>query len=442
MSTWANAKKAVPNAKELESLFDRLWPICRSLTGEGFRRSLQILSETMPLEKVEVPTGTPVLDWTVPREWNISEAYLEDESGRRWVDFAENNLHVLNYSVPTDQWLNRSELDSHLYSLPEMPDAIPYVTSYYAERWGFCLSEKQRLSLPKTGKFHAVIRSELKSGSLTYGHLLLPATVPTDQEILISTYLCHPSMANNELSGPMVAQAIYQGLKSVQDRRYNYRFVVIPETIGAITYLAKYGEHLKKNCRAGLVVTCVGDGRATHYKRSRRGNALIDQVAEFVLSRDPSIREQLRVMPFFPTGSDERQYCSPGFDLPVGSITRSMYGKYPEYHTSLDNKDFVDFFEMKHSAELYLDVLEGFELNQKYLNLAPHGEPMLSKRNLYNTLGANRVSPQLQQMIAYLLAYSDGDHSVLDIAKMANMDLAEFREPIRLLTQAALLKEI
>jgi aminopeptidase-like protein len=388
--------------------------------GAGFRQSLDILSELIPLERIEIPSGTQVFDWTVPPEWNIEDAYVENEGGERVIDFRRSNLHVLGYSVPVDRTLTLAELQPHLYSLPEMPDAIPYLTSYYQERWGFCLTERQRQALPE-GRYRAVIRSRLEPGNLVLAHHVLPATEPGPaREILISTYLCHPSLANNELSGPLVTAFLYRALARLPRRRFTYRFAVVPETIGSIAYLSRFGEHLKQNLHAGLVATCVGDANRITYKRSRRGDAVIDRMAEHELKMHG---KPFEAIDFFPSGSDERQYCSPGFDLPVGSLMRSMYGTYPEYHTSLDDKGFVSFAAMEESVALYLRVLTGLEANLTHRALVAHGEPQLGKRGLYPTLGSQKQSTDFVDRMMWIINLSDGRHDLLAIAAKARCSI-------------------
>jgi len=424
----------LPGESEVEALFDRLWPICRIITGNGVRESFAILNEVAPYEMFEVPSGEKVLDWTVPKEWNIEDAYVEDESGHRVIDFRRNNLHVLGYSVPVDQWFALDQLQEHLYSLPEQPDAIPYFTTYYKERWGFCIEDRRRKALVP-GRYRAVIRSTLEPGSLTYGHKLLPATNGGTDEVLISSYLCHPSMANNELSGPLLTTFLYRALSRLPERRFNYRFVLVPETIGAIAYLARYGAHLKRHCKAGLVATCCGDGRAITYKRSRRAEALIDRCVLDVLAdyRRESGKE-FTALDFFPSGSDERQYCSPGFDLPVGSLMRSMYTVYPEYHTSLDNKSMISFAALIESLELYLRVCMSLEKNETLCSTVPYGEPMLGLRGLYPTLGGALDTKDVVKDMMYLFSYADGEHDLCDIARRADssiLELAAAAEPCK-----------
>ena len=424
----------LPSRDEVESYFDRLWPICRSITGNGVRQSLAILQELLPVELVEVPTGQKVLDWTVPKEWNIDDAFVEDESGRRVIDFRKSNLHVLGYSVPVDQWLSLEELQAHLYSLPEQPDAIPYLTTYYKERWGFCLEDRKRLAL-KPGSYRAVIRSRLEAGSMTYGHRVLPSTTGGTDEILFSSYVCHPSMANNELSGPLLVAFLYRALSRLPRRRFNYRFVLVPETIGAIAYLASHGEHLRRHCKAGLVATCCGDDRAITYKRSRRADALIDRcVADVLEDYRRESGKPFSVVDFFPTGSDERQYCSPGFNLPVGSLMRSMYTDYPEYHTSLDDKSMISMAALIESIDLYLRVCLSLENNETLCSTVPYGEPMLGPRGLYPTIGGALETKNIVNDMMYLFNYSDGEHDLCAVARKAGcsiLDLAAIAGPCK-----------
>jgi aminopeptidase-like protein len=400
---------------EIESYFDRLWPILRSITGEGVRQTHDILSEIVRLERTEIPTVTQVFDWTIPKEWKVNEAYAIDPNGKRILDVKENNLHLVNYSIPFRGTLSKQELEQHLYSLPDKPTAIPYVTSYYSPRWGFCLSQQERDALPN-GNYQVVVDTELFDGSLTLSEAVLKGE--STDEVLISTYTCHPSLASNELSGPLVAAFLYRELAKLEHRRLTYRFVFLPETIGAITYLHLKGEHLKKHLVAGYVITCIGDAGDFTYKRSRQSSinptlALVDRTAEHVLKYS---KQPHKVIDFSPLGSDERQYCSPGFNLPVGSLMRSQYGTYSEYHTSLDNKDFVSFEAMAESVQMYFSVLKTLEANRTYKNLFPYGEPQLGKRGLYETLGRNTI-PELSSAVFWLLNYADGEHDLLWIAE-------------------------
>lgn len=414
----------------------RLFPINRSITGEGIRETFEILRERIPLNIHHVPTGYEAFDWTVPQEWNVRDAWVKHDRGERVIDFQQSNVHLLGYSMPVSANLTLNELRSHLHTLPEQADAIPYLTSYYEERWGFCLSHKQ-LEKMADGPYEVVVDTELKDGYLTFADLVLPGK--SNREILFSTYLCHPSLANDNLSGPVLLSFLYH-LLSRCELRYTYRFVFVPETIGALVYLSQFGKHLQQSLDAGYVATCVGDPGPFTYKRSRRGNTMADKVAEHCLEYiTPDIPKIFT--DFFPSGSDERQYCSPGFDLPVGSLMRSMYGAYPEYHTSLDNMDLVSSDALADTLKAYLRLVQVHELNQRYTNLSPWGEPQLSKRSLYPTLGA--VGPALvseeRTRIMYLLAYSDGTKDIVDIANLAKQPAWEFASGIEALTDAELL---
>jgi len=421
--------------KQIEEYFDRLWPILRSITGEGVRQSHDILSELIPLERFEIPTGTKVYDWEIPKEWSVSEAFVIRPDGKKILDIKENNLHLLNYSMPFSGTVSLEELNEHLYSLPDLPDAIPYVTSYYKERWGFCISENERKNLP-AGDYKVVINSKLFAGSLSIGEAFLPGE--TDEEVLLSSYSCHPSMANNELSGPLVLAFLYQRLAQVKNRRLSYRFVLLPETIGAIAYLKMRGEHLKEKLIAGYVITCIGDAGNFSYKRSRQFDSLADKAALHVLA---GLDKKANVVKFSPLGSDERQYCSPAFNLPVGSLMRTMYGKYPEYHSSLDNKDFISFAALQESIDVYFKIMMALDKNQKYINLYPHGEPRLDKRGLYETVGHSSV-PELSSKVLWLLNYSDGKHDLFDIAELSGYSVAELHEIALICLKAKLIERI
>jgi aminopeptidase-like protein len=425
-------------SKELEVYFDRLWPLLRSITGEGVRQSHDILAEVVALERHEIPSRTQVFDWTVPQEWRVHEAYLIDPNGKRLLDVKENNLHLLNYSVPFKGILSKADLEPHLYSLPDKPEAIPYVTSYYAPRWGFCLSQRQRDALPE-GNYQVVIDTELFDGSLTLSEAVLPGE--SNDEVLLSTYTCHPSLANNELSGPLVTAFLYRELQKLRERRLTYRFVFLPETIGALTYLQLRGEQLKQRLVAGYVVTCIGDPGNFTYKRSRASSlssnlSLVDRAAEHTLKHSGKPYE---VIEFSPLGSDERQYGSPGFNLPVGSLMRSMYGTYPEYHTSLDNKAFVSFQAMAESTEMYLGIMKTLESNRTYKNLFPYGEPQLGKRGLYETLGRNTI-PELSSAVFWLLNYADGNHDLLWIAEKSGYSIELLAKAAQACLQAGVIE--
>jgi aminopeptidase-like protein len=394
-------------------LAKQLFPICRSITGNGFRESLNILKEIVPdIQTHEVPSGTEVFDWTVPQEWNIYDAYIETLDGRRVIDFKECNLHILGYSTPIDKIIGREELLEHIYTQPEQPDWIPYVTSYYKERWGFCMSENQKQAM-KDEQYHVVIKSTLAPGSLTYGDLIIPGK--TEEEILFSTYLCHPSMANNELSGPVVQTELIKYLKSLKNRRYSYRFVFIPETIGSITYCSRNLDALKKNTRAGFVLSCVGDDLDYSIIESRYADTLADRVLKNVLKYH---YPEYKTYSFLKRGSDEREYCAPGIDLPVCGVCRTKYGVYPEYHTSADNMDFISPEGLNGAYQLMVKVINALEYNYHYKVLCK-GEPQLGKRGLYPTISQKGSYDSVLAM-KDLLAYSDGRNDLIGISEIIN----------------------
>lgn len=419
---------------EVAGYFDRLWPLLRSLTGEGARRTHDILAELAPLARLEIPSGSPCFDWTVPPEWRCRAAYLIGPDGRRWLDAADNNLHVVNYSMGFTGQVSRDELDAHLHSLPDLPEAIPYVTSYYEPRWGLCLSQRMRDALPD-GDYQVVIDAEHFPGSMTLSHVVLPGEEA--DEVLISTYTCHPSMANNELSGPLLAAFLCRRLASLRRRRLTYRFVWLPETIGSLAYLSRYGEHLVERLVAGYVASCVGDRAAFTYKRSRRGDSLADRAALYTL---PRIDAATRVLDFEPTGSDERQYCSPGFNLPIGVIARSIYGSYREYHTSLDDRGFISFESLMESVDAYSSVLGVLDDNVVYRRTLPYGEPQLGRRGLYPTLGGPRQRDERLAALRWLLNLADGQHDLLAIAERSGIDFKLLCEAANRCLEAGLIE--
>ena len=406
--------------KIIEKYFDKLWPICRSLTGNGNRRTLKILSEIINFNIKEVKCGTKCFDWNIPPEWNINEAWIKDKSGRKIIDFSKNNLHILGYSSPVNQVMSYYELKNHLYTLPDQPDLIPYLTSYYERQWGFCLSHNQMKVMNKKEDYKVFIDSDFnENGSMTYADLVIPGE--SKDEILISTYFCHPSMANNELSGPLVTEMISKEVRKIKNRRFTYRFVYVPETIGSIFYLSKYGDHLKKYVKAGFVVTCVGDSGLFTYKKSKVGNSLTDRCAEIVLKQTEN---NFNIIDFFPSGSDERQYCSEGFNLPIGSLMRTMYGKYKEYHTSGDDKNFISFTAMKKSIEKYMEIINVIELNKTYTNNFPNCEPQLGKRGLYPPI-YSKDNAKFIDIMMWILSFSDGKNDMIYISEKSGFSIKE-----------------
>jgi aminopeptidase-like protein len=430
--TFSTQKEGEP----MHTLLSRLYPICRSLTGTGVRETLSILREYLPrLEIREVPSGTSCLDWTVPQEWTIEDAWIEDDAEKRWVDFKESNLHVVGYSLPVDAWLTPDELDLYLYSLPDKPEAIPYVTSYYAPRWGFCVSHNLREQMKKySGRFHAVVDSDLKQGFLTYGELVLPGE--TDREVLLSTYICHPSMANDNLSGPVVATFLAQWLAS-RPRRLTYRVLFIPETLGSFVYLSQHLEELKSKVVAGYVLTCCGDEKAWSFLPSRAGDTLADHAARHVLKHYAS--SEYKEYSFLTRGSDERNWCAPGVDLPVASIMRSKYGTFPEYHTSLDNLNFVTGKGLGESLEVYRRCMEVLE-NNKTWHTTCLGEPQLGKRGLYPTISHVGSAEGWVRDMKNILAYSDEQHDLLFIAETIDAPFDRCLDIVEKLSHAGLLR--
>jgi aminopeptidase-like protein len=412
-----------------------LFPLCRSITGNGVRETLAYIGNKIPLDIHEVLSGTQVFDWTVPLEWNIVDAFIKDPSGKRLIDFQECNLHVVSYSVPIHKKMTLADLKPHLHSLPNYPTWIPYRTSYYHENWGFCLSHKQLSELPDGVELEVCIESTLASGSLTYGECYLRGDA--QDEILISCHVCHPSLCNDNLSGLAVATALAKTMAK-RPRRYSYRFIFIPATIGAITWMAR-NEAALQNIRHGLVITGVGDRGTTTYKKSRRGDAEVDRAMQHVLRHDEPGH---RVIDFFPYGYDERQYCSPAFNLPVGCLMRTPHGQYPEYHTSADNLDFVKPESLAGSYRHCLSLFDILEYNETYINQYPKGEPQLGRRGLYRDLAGQQESKMFELSLLWVLNMSDGAHSLLDIAERAGISFATIHKAAVLLKQHGLLQAV
>lgn len=419
--------------EELYRFAADLYPICRSITGDGIRRTLSTVQQKITLKTVEVPTGTAVFDWIVPKEWNIRDGYIKVPGGERVVDFLKCNLHVLNYSAPVHTTMPLSELRSHLFTIHDKPDWIPYRTSYYKEDWGFCLSHNQMLSLADR-EYEVCIDSTLDDGHLTYGEFYLPGQ--STDEVLISCHACHPSLANDNLSGLSVATFLAQFLAG-RDLRYSYRFLFIPGTIGAITWLARNQETAGR-IRHGLVLTCIGDAGPFHYKKSRRGNAEIDQAVAHVLAHHG---KSSQILEFEPYGYDERQYCSPGFNLPVGCLMRSVWGTFPEYHTSADNLEFIRPLHLAESLRICIATLDLLERNRRYRNLSPYCEPQLGRRNLYRATGGNATDTETTALL-WVLNLSDGEHSLLGIAEHSGIPFAAVAQAADLLCQRGLLAPI
>src|SRR5229473_115485 len=407
-----------------------LFPICRSITGNGIRQTLGMIGKRIPLEITEVPTGTPVFDWAIPKEWNIRDAYIQGPDKKRVVDFQQSNLHVLNYSVPVYTKMPLHELKPHLFTIPQHPDWIPYRTSYYKEDWGFCLAHNRLLAL-KDHEYEVCIDASLENGSLTYGECYLPGR--SSDEVLVSCHACHPSLANDNLSGLTVATFLAQFL-SGRDLRYSYRFLLIPGTIGAITWLAR-NRAATERIHHGLVLTCIGDNGRFHYKKSRRGNAEIDRAVIHVLTH---YSESPEFLEFSPYGYDERQYCSPGFNLAVGCLMRSVWGTFPEYHTSADNLDFIQPSQLAGSLRVCAAVVDVLEENRRYRNLNPYCEPQLGKRNLYRSTGGDGIGEDSNARL-WVLNLSDGEHSLLDIAERSGIPFSIISQAADLLCKSGLL---
>ena len=422
--------------KSLLKFAELIWPINRSITGKGLRDTLKEIKKILPTLKIySVKSGTKVFDWTVPPEWEVKDAYIICPSGNKICDFKENNLHLVGYSIPINKKLTLDELNKHLFSLPKQPKAIPYITSYYKNFWGFCISNEERKKLIK-GNYHVIIKSKLFKGQLNYGELLIKGK--SKKEIMLSTYICHPSMGNNEISGPTVLTYLAKWILSNHERKYSYRIIFIPETIGSITYLSLNLNTLKKAVIAGYNITCVGDNRTYSYLPSRNGNTLSDKVAKHVLK---NTYPKYKKYEWNDRGSDERQYCAPGIDLPIATIMRSKYGTYPEYHTSLDNlKNVVTEKGLEGGYKAIKLAIETIEKNRNYLvNML--GEPQLGKRNLYPHISTSKSKEQVQLMMD-LITWCDGQHSLLDIAEKIEAPIWSLYEIVKKLEKEKIIKEV
>ena len=421
-------------SNKIYNLCEVLWPFARSITGNGVRETLNIIRQEIPeLTIHEVPTGTQCFDWKVPREWNIRDAYVIAPDGTKIVDFKINNLHVVNYSIPIDQTMSLSELQLHFHSLPDQPDAIPYVTSYYQERWGFCLSENQRKTLTE-GDYQVFIDSDLSNGSLTYGELIIPGR--SEKEIFLSTYICHPSMANNELSGPAVTTYLAKWIQS-QLREYTYRIIFVPETIGSICYLSKNLHEMKDKIIAGYNITCVGDNNSYSYLPSRNGDTISDKVALHILK---NVHPEFVHYSYLDRGSDECQYCSPGVDLPIATVMRTKHGEYEEYHTSLDDLNYISPEGLFGAYELLTQCIQCIELNKVY-KATILCEPQMGRRGLRPTLGGSKLESDVK-LLGDILAYADGNSDLLGLADQFNLSMLDMIESVNILLRENLLNEI
>lgn len=421
--------------QEIYDLAAEIFPICRSITGDGVRGTIDILTKHVPFQRHEIPTGTAVLDWEIPKEWTITDAYIKDATGQRVVDFRRSNLHVLNYSAPVRRRMSFSELKAHIFTLPDQPDLIPYRTSYYKEAWGFCMSHHQLAELEKAGgEYEVVIESRLEPGALSWAeHLHVGET--TD-EVLLSAHVCHPSLANDNCSGLALLTILAREIAS-RPTRLSYRFLLAPGTIGSIAWLAKNEADLGR-VKHGLVVSCVGDAGGPTYKRSRKGDALIDRAMTHVLRTSGT---HPNILAFFPYGYDERQYCSPGFDLPVGLFQRSQFATFPQYHTSADNLDFIGAEHLAASFRWIVQALDTLERDRRMLNLHPKGEPQLGRRGLYGAIGGSSDAWTQNMAMLWVLNLSDGRHSLLDVAERANLSFDAIASAAVMLESHGLLSE-
>ena len=452
---------------EMYDLIENLYPICRSITGNGTRETLQIISKIIPIQIHEVFSGTSVFDWTIPNEWNIKDAYIKSPTGEKIIDFKKSNLHILYYSLPINKKITLNELKEHIFTQPDRPKDIPYRTSYYSEKWGFCMSHEQFLKL-EDGDYEVVIDSELKSGSLSYGEYYFKGN--SDEEILLSCYICHPSLCNDSLSGVVTAVELAKFIEELKRKtHYSYRILFIPETIGSITWLSRNQEKIK-NIKHGLVITCTGDKGKINYKKTRNGNSEIDKIVIDVLENS---NEDFSVLDYFPFGSDERQYCYPGINLNMGCLTRTVFGDFPEYHTSADNLTYVNPSSLANTLKIYIRIIEKLEENYTkfsldgsttkkikkslsddpvFVNLVKC-EPQLGKRNLYHDLGGPKLKPFhgrgskdttkiKEKAMMWILAYSDGTNSLKDIEVKSNIDFETLIQISNLLCDHKLIEEL
>jgi aminopeptidase-like protein len=429
-----DAGSAVSLGQAMHAFVGELFPLCRSITGEGLRQTLRIISGRIPLQVHEIASGTPVLDWVVPPEWHIRGARIETLAGDPVVDFADCNLHVVSYSMPVDAVVSREELAAHVHTLPDQPDLVPYRTGYYAERWGFCLSHRVWQSMHDP-QYRVRIDSTLSPGSLTYGELEIPGREPA--EVLVSIHCCHPSLANDNLSGIAVATELIRHLL-LSDNRLSYRFLFIPATIGSLAWLAQHEDVLPRIAH-GLVLSCVGDAGPFHYKQSRRGNAAIDRIVAHVLARRG---QDHRILPFSPFGYDERQYCSPAYDLPVGCFMRSPNGTFPQYHTSADNPGFVTPAALEESLDVLVDVTRMLEHDRVFERVDGRGEPQLGRRGLYRAISGQKDHAEAQMALLWVLNQSDGRHSLLDIAQRSGVGFDRLATAAGLADQAGLIRPV
>jgi aminopeptidase-like protein len=418
---------------QMYQMVSELYPICRSITGNGVRETLTKIKTVIPLEVKEVPSGTQVFDWKVPKEWNIEDAWVKNSNGTKIIDFRKSNLHVLNYSAPIRKKADLNELREHLFTIPDHPDWIPYRTSYYQENWGFCIRHNQFSEL-KDESYDVLIDSSLTDGGLTFGEFYLRGE--SSDEVLISTHICHPSLCNDNLSGIVLSAILGRHLSKVS-LKYSYRFLFIPGTIGSITWLC-LNKKSASNIKHGLVVACVGDSGNFTYKKTRMGSAEIDKVVIYALKNSA---KDFNVIDFFPYGYDERQYCSPGFNLPVGCLMRTPHGEYPEYHTSADNLEYVKPENLGTSLALYLDVLNILEENKKYMNQNPMCEPQLGRRGLYQHIGGHADSEKFQLALLWTLNLSDGRNSLLEISERSGLEFSLISEAADILVEKDLLRE-